>query len=68
MRRFDFTDEQRQAIARDRYQHVDPRVQRRMELLWLKAHGETHERYRRVDRSVSPNRATLPRHFRAGGP
>lgn len=44
MRRFDFTDEQLQGIAQDRYQHVDPRVQRRMELLWLKAHGETHER------------------------
>jgi transposase len=44
MRRFDLTDEQRQAIAQDRYHHVDPRVQRRMEVLWLKAHGETHER------------------------
>lgn len=44
MRRFDFTDEQRRAIAQDRFHHVDPRVQRRMEVLWLKFQGETHER------------------------
>ena len=44
MRRFNFTDEQRLAIEHDRYHHVDPRVQRRMEVLWLKSHGETHER------------------------
>ena len=41
---FDFTDEQRQAIAQDRFHHVDPWVQRRMEVLWLKLQGETHER------------------------
>lgn len=44
MRRFDFTDEQLRDIAHDRFHHVDPRVQRRMEILWLKSKGETHER------------------------
>ncbi len=44
MRRFDFTDEQLRAIAHDRFHHVDPRVQRRMEILWLKSQGETHAR------------------------
>ncbi|MFV2069808.1 MAG: helix-turn-helix domain-containing protein, partial [Pirellulales bacterium] len=44
MRRFEFTEEQRQAIARERFFHPDPAVQRRMEILWLKLHGETHER------------------------
>lgn len=44
MRRFDFTDEERNAIARERFYHPNPRVQRRMEVLWLKQHGETHER------------------------
>lgn len=44
MRRFEFTEEQRQTIARERFYHLDPAVQRRMEILWLKLHGETHER------------------------
>ena len=33
-----------EAIARDRYEHPDPRVQERMEILWLKSLSETHER------------------------
>jgi len=44
MRRFEFTEEQRQTIAGERFCHPDPAVQRRMEILWLKLHGETHER------------------------
>lgn len=44
MRRFEFTDEERSAVAKDRFYHPNPRVQRRMEILWLKQHGETHER------------------------
>jgi transposase len=33
-----------QAIAHDRYHHPDPRVQRHLEVLWLKHHGESHDR------------------------
>lgn len=33
-----------EAIARDRYGHPDPRVQERMEILWLKSRNETHGR------------------------
>jgi transposase len=44
MRRFTFTDEELQAIAHDRFHHPDPHVQQRMEILWLKSHGETHQR------------------------
>ncbi len=29
-------------IARDRYYHPDPRVQQRMEILWLKSKNQTH--------------------------
>ena len=31
-----------EAIARDRYHHPDPRVQQRMEVLWLKSRNQTH--------------------------
>jgi transposase len=44
MRQFDFTHEEYSAIAKERFHHPNPRVQRRMEILWLKGHGETHER------------------------
>jgi transposase len=44
MRRISFTEEESAAIGRDRFHHPNPRVQQRMEILWLKMHGEIHER------------------------
>ena len=44
MRQLNFTDEELQVMAHDRFRHPDPHVQQRMEILWLKAHGETHVR------------------------
>ena len=44
MRRFTFTIEDQQTFAKDRYQHPDPQVQQRMEIMWLKSKGETHVR------------------------
>jgi transposase len=43
MRQITFNEADVQAIAHDRYHHPDPRVQRRMEILWLKHHGFIHE-------------------------
>jgi transposase len=43
MRPIHFTPEVRQALAHDRYHHPDPRVQRKMEVLWLKSHGLPHD-------------------------
>src|SRR5512135_1325110 len=43
MRAIIFTAEDRQAIAQDRYHHPDPRVQRTMEVLWLKSHDLPHD-------------------------
>src|SRR5512143_3098006 len=34
-----FSADDRRALAHDRYHHPDPRVQRKMEVLWLKSHG-----------------------------
>ena len=42
MRTFTFSAEDRQDLAHDRYHHPDPRVQRKMEVLWLKSHGLSH--------------------------
>ena len=43
MRIITFTADDRNALAQDRYHHPDPRVQRKMEVLWLKSHGLTHD-------------------------
>jgi transposase len=43
MREFTFSGEDLKAIATDRYHHPHPRVQRKMEVLWLKSHGLSHQ-------------------------
>jgi transposase len=44
MRAVTFSEVDLQLIAYDRYHYPDPHVQRKMEVLWLLHHGETHER------------------------
>lgn len=39
-----FSDDDRSNLAAERYQHPEPRVQRRMEVLWLLSQGETQAR------------------------
>jgi transposase len=50
-----------EAIARDRYQHPDPRVQERMEVLWLKSRGEPHGR---IAALANVSRSTVQRVLR----
>ncbi len=67
MRTFTFTAAELQAIAHERYHHPDPRVQQRMDILWLKHHGLTHARIAAV---AGVARATVQRcldHFLDGG-
>jgi transposase len=42
MRKFSFSPEVVAEISHDRYHHPHPRVQRKMEVLWLKSRGLTH--------------------------
>ena len=44
MREFTFSDEQPDGIRHDRARPPHPRVQQKMNVLWLKAKGLTHER------------------------
>jgi len=44
MHRFQFTDEKRNVIAKERFYHPNPRIHWRMEVLWFKQHGETCRR------------------------
>lgn len=58
MRHFEFSQDVLAAIERDRFRHPDPLVRRRMEVLWLKAHGETHVR---IAELAGVSRATMQR-------
>jgi transposase len=50
-----------EAMARDRYRHPDPRVQERMEILWLKTKDETHDR---IAQLANVSRSTVQRTLR----
>jgi transposase len=43
MRRFTFSTEVLDALRHERYHHPHPRVQQKMEVVWLKSQGLTHE-------------------------
>ena len=67
MRHFEFSRDVLAEIKRDRFKHPDPLVQRRMEVLWLKAHGVTHVR---IAELAGLCRATVQRildQYQAGG-
>ena len=50
-----------ESIAHDRYQHPDPRVQERMEILWLKSRDEPHGR---IAELANVSRSTVQRTLR----
>ena len=55
-----FSADDRRALAHDRYHHPDPRVQRKMEVLWLKSHGLGHDE---IATSADVSRRTVPRYL-----
>ena len=58
---YSFSETVIEAIARERYQHPDPRVQERMEILWLKSKKEAHER---IAELANVSRSTVQRTLR----
>jgi transposase len=62
-----FSQEDLQMLAQLRYEHPDPRVQQRMEVLWLISQGLTHGE---AGRLAGVSRATVERYvaiYRRGG-
>src|SRR4051794_37609880 len=43
MRTIIFTEDDRRALAHYRFHHPEPRIQRKVEVLWLKSHGLGHD-------------------------
>jgi transposase len=58
MRAVTFSETDLEAIRHDRYHHPDPRVQRKMEVLWLKHHNLTHEE---IAKLADVSRSTVQR-------
>jgi transposase len=54
-----FSEEDLKTLSQDRYEHPDPRVQKRMEVLWLLSQGE---RYQRAAWLAGVSRATVVRY------
>lgn len=67
MRHFEFSRDVLDEIERDRFQHLDPAVQRRMEALWLKAHGERHRRIVELSGLSRPTVQRLLDTYQSGG-
>jgi transposase len=67
MRRIEFLPDELIEIGRDRYEHADPAVRRRMEALWLKAKGEKHERVAELAGCSRPTVQRLLDTYLAGG-
>jgi transposase len=67
MRTFAFNTDVLDAIRHDRYHHPHPRIQQKMEVLWLKSQGCTHGD---VARLAAVSRRSVQRYldeFAAGG-
>jgi transposase len=67
MARLTFTEEEQQALHKERYEHPHPRVQQRMEVLWLISQGMV---YSLTARLAGVSEATVDRYvalYRQGG-
>ena len=67
MRRFHFSQDILDALRHDRYHYPHPQIQQKMEVLWLKSQGLTHET---IARLADVSRRSVQRYldeFQAGG-
>ena len=62
-----FTEGEKEALNYERYHHPDPRVQRKMEALWLKSQDESHQKIAQLT-GVTVNVVTkYVRQYKVGG-
>jgi len=67
MARLTFSEEEQQALHKERFEHPHPRVQQRLEVLWLISQGMT---YSQAARLAGVSEATVDRYvavYRQGG-
>src|SRR6516162_6302929 len=67
MSRIPFTEDDLAAIAFERYHHPEPFVQRKLEVLWLKHQGLTHQEIARLAGVARSSVQRYLRQFLTGG-
>jgi transposase len=67
MTQVEFTEEDKQALNYERYHHPHPRVQRKMEALWLKSQGESHKRIGQLTGVTANMISQYIKEYAAGG-
>jgi len=67
MIKLEFTLEEIDALELERYHHPDPKVQKKMEALYLKSQQVEHQEICRLCRLSEPTLVTYLKHYQAGG-
>jgi len=67
MIKIEFTPEEIDALESERYQHPDPRIQKKMEILYLKSQGLEHQEICRLCRISEPTLAAYLKQYQEGG-
>lgn len=63
----EFTSEEIDALELERYHHPDPKVQKKMEVLYLKSQQLAHQDICRLCRISEPTLVTYLKHYQEGG-
>jgi transposase len=67
MIKLEFTEAEKQSLHYERYHHPHPRVQRKMEALWLKSQGVAHSEISRLTGISSTTLTSYLRAYQEGG-
>jgi hypothetical protein len=67
MLRIDFTPEDVERLDYERYHHPHPRVQRKMEVVYLKSQGVPHRDIKRIERICENTLLSYLRDYQEGG-
>jgi transposase len=62
-----FTEEEKQALHYERCHHPHPKVQRKMEVLWLKSQGENHTKIAQLTGMTLNTVTNQIKEYQAGG-
>ena len=67
MIKIEFTSEEIDALEYERYHHPDPKVQKRMEAVYLKSQGIAHQEICRLGRISEPTLVAYLKQYQNGG-
>jgi len=63
----EFTEEEKQALHHERFHHPHPRVQQKIEAIWLKSQGLAHQEFCRLTGISKPTLCAYLKDYQEGG-